>query len=52
MTPAEINSLVMRLRQETPLDRLPLQEAKQVVETLLAWGYVFTPPPAPPTAAK
>jgi hypothetical protein len=51
MTPAEIDSLVLKLRQHTPLDRLPLHEAKQVFQTLLAWGYVVTAPAAP-SAAK
>jgi hypothetical protein len=48
MTPAEIDSLVLKLRQHTPLDRLPLQEAKQIFEALQAWGYVLTPPATPP----
>jgi len=50
MTPAEIDSLVLKLRQHTPLDRLPLHEAKQVFQTLVAWGYVVTAPAAPPAA--
>lgn len=50
MTPAEIDSLVLKLRQHTPLDRLPLHEAKLVFQTLLAWGYVVTAPAAPPAA--
>jgi hypothetical protein len=48
MTPAEIDSLISELRQHTPLHRLPLQEAKQIFEALLAWGYVLTAPAAPP----
>jgi hypothetical protein len=48
MTPAEIDSLIMELRKHTPLHRLPLQEAKQIFEVLLAWGYVLTAPATPP----
>lgn len=48
MTPDEIDSLVLKLRKHTPLDRLPLHEAKQVFQTLEAWGYVLTAPAAPP----
>jgi hypothetical protein len=48
MTPAEIDSLIMELRKHTPLHRLPLQEAKQIFEALLAWGYVLTAPATPP----
>ena len=50
MTPAEIDSLILELRKHTPLDRLPLQEAEQVFQTLLAWGYVLTAPAVPPAA--
>jgi hypothetical protein len=48
MTPAEIDFLIMELRKDTPLHRLPLQEAKQIFEALLSWGYVLTAPAAPP----
>jgi hypothetical protein len=48
MTPAEIDSLISELRQDTPLHRLPLQEAKQIFEAMLALGYVITAPAAPP----
>jgi hypothetical protein len=48
MTPIEINALISELRRHTPLDRLPLNEARQIFQTLLAWGYVITAPAAPP----
>ena len=44
----QIDFLIMELRKDTPLHRLPLQEAKQIFEALLAWGYVLTAPATPP----
>ena len=52
MTPAEIDFLISELRQHTPLHRLPLNEAKQIFEALLAWGYTITAPAEPPVDAK
>ena len=51
MTPTEIDSLILKLRKHTSLDRLPLQEAHQIFEALEVWGYVLTAP-APPPAGK
>jgi hypothetical protein len=51
MTPAEINSLVFELQKHSPLGRLSLSEAKQVLQTLQGWGYTITAPATPPVAA-
>ena len=51
MTPAEINSLVFELQKHSPLGRLSLSEAKQVLQTLQAWGYTITAPAEPPVAS-
>lgn len=52
MTPAEINSLVFELQKHTPLGRLSLSEAKQVLQMLQEWGYTITAPTAPPVDAN
>src|SRR6185437_9899418 len=45
------DSLILKLRKHTSLDRLPLHEAHQIFEALEVWGYVLTAP-APPPAGK